>query len=101
MSQTKDGTIKETGAIINQQLIGIDDRNRNLIIEIYKTQEPKGGRIVGEFKIISAGDGSYAKELKEFEGETFSNAKKFIDAARLKDEKITHIINRNGLKIYK
>lgn len=37
MSKTKEGTVKETGAISNQHLIGIEDRNKGLIVEIYKT----------------------------------------------------------------
>lgn len=102
MSQNKDGTVKETGAIVSRQLIGIEDRNRNLIVEIYKTQKVgHGGRIVGEFKIINTGNGYYAKELKEFEGKTFSKAKDFIEQAKLKNSDITHVINCNGLKIYK
>ena|SRR5688500_16112961 len=102
MSQTKSGTVKETGAVVSRQLIGIEDRNKNLVVEIYKTQKiGNGGRIIGEFKIINAGNGYYAKELKEFEGKTFYKAKEFIEEAKLKNKDITHVINCNGLRIYK
>lgn len=102
MSKTKDGTVKETGAVVSRQLIGIEKRNNNLIVEIYKTQKPgRGGRIIGEFKIIDAGNGDYADYLKDFENISFNSAKEFIEQARLKNKDITHVINCNGLKIHK
>lgn len=102
MSKIKEGTVKETGANANQRLIGIEDRNKDLIVEIYKTQKVgRGGRLVGEFKIIDVGNGYYAKDLMDFKGRTFFSAKDFIEEAKLKNEDITHVINCNGLKIYK
>jgi hypothetical protein len=96
MSKTKDGTVKETGAIVSRQLIGIEERNKNLIIEIYKTQKVgRGGRIIGEFKVLEVGNGRYAKDLKDFKERKFSNAKEFIEEAQLKNEDITHVINCN------
>lgn len=102
MSKTKDGTVKETGADVNQQLIGIEDHNKNLIIEIYKTQKiGHGGRITGPFKIIEIGNGKYANDLQFSKDRTFDNAKIFIEEARLTNKDITHVINCNGLKIHK
>lgn len=102
MSKTKKGTVKETGAIVSCQLIGIEERNKNLIIEIYKTQKiGRGGRINGEFKILEIGNGRYVKDLKDFKDRKFSSAKEFIEEAQLKNEEITHVINCNGLKIHK
>ena len=103
MSKTKEGTVKETGAVVvNRQLIGIEDRNRDLIIEIYKTQKiGQGGRIVGEFRIIDVGNGDYAKDLIDFKDKLFNSAKEFIEEAKLKNKDITHLINCNGLKIHK
>lgn len=102
MSKTKDETVKETGAVVCRQLIGIEDRNKDLIVEIYKTQKPgRGGRIVGEFKIIDVGNGYYANALKDFQNIIFSSAKEFIEKAKLKNKDITHVINCNGLKIHK
>lgn len=102
MSKTKEGTVKETGAIVSRQLIGIEARNKDLIIEIYKTQKAgRGGRIVGEFKIIDVGNGYYANDLMDLKNKTFSSAKEFIEEAALKNKDITHLINCNGLKIHK
>lgn len=102
MSKIKDGTVKETGAVVCRQLIGIEERNKDLIVEIYKTQKPgRGGRIVGEFKIIDTGKGYYANDLKDFENIPFNSAKEFIEKTKLKNKDITHVINCNGLKIYK
>ena len=102
MSKTKDETVKTTGAVVSRQLVGIENRNRNMIIEIYKTQKSgRGGRIVGDFKIIDVGDGDYAKDLVEFKNKEFRNSKEFIEEAKLKNKDITHVINCNGLKVYK
>lgn len=101
MSKTKDGTVKETGAVVSRQLIGVENRNRNMIIEIYKTQKcGRGGRIVGEFKIIDVGNGDYADDLKDFKDREFSSSKEFIEEAKLKNKDITHVINCNGLKVH-
>lgn len=102
MSKTKDGTVKDTGAIVSRQLIGIENRNRNMIIEIYKTQKSgRGGRIIGEFKIIDVGDGDYANDLMNFKNREFCNSREFIEEAKLKNKDITHVINCNGLRIHK
>jgi hypothetical protein len=67
MSKTKEGTVKERGAIVSRRLIGVEARNKNMIVEIYKTQKAgRGGRILGEFTIIDAGNGYYSGEVKIF-----------------------------------
>ena len=100
MSTTKEGTVKETGAVVSRRLIGIEERNKNMIVEIYKTQKAgRGGRILGEFTIIDAGNGYYSREIKDFLGQRFKNSKDFIEKAKVRNKDITHVLNCNGLCI--
>ena len=104
MSKTKDeATAYRLGANIGDELIGIENRNKGLIIEVLKIQEPKaGGPVKGEFKVKNIGIWKGANKLKDVEGNSFT-AGSFIEEVktRLGDPKIKWLVNINGFKIHK
>lgn len=104
MSKTKEeATAYWLGANVGDELIGIESRNKGLIIKVSTLQEPKaGGPVKGEFKVKKIGDWENADKLKDLENNNFT-ANSFIEEVkmRLNNPKITHLVNINGFKIRK
>lgn len=103
MSKTKDeATAYWLGANVGDKLVGIDHRNKGLIIEIFELQEAKdGGSVKGDFKVVEIGQWKGADKLKDLEGKSFTS-EDFIEEVRIRlnNPKITHLVNINGLKIH-
>ncbi len=102
MSKTKEeATAYWLGANAGDKLVGIERRNKGLIIEISELQE-EGGPVKGEFKIIEIGSWENADKLKDLECKNFT-ATSFIEEVkiRLDNSKITHLVNINGFQIHK
>ena len=102
MSKTKDeATAYWLGASAGDKLIGIERRNKDLIIEISELQE-EGGPVKGEFTVVEIGNWKGAGNLKDLEGKNFT-ANGFIEEVkiRLDNFKIKWLLNINGFKIYK
>lgn len=102
MVKRASGTVKETGAEPLDILIGVNDLNRGLRIKVYKNQTAAGGRIIGNFDVLSTGNGKYTPYLNKLKEKSFDNAKTLIEMIRdLGGEGCTHILNRRELKIEK
>ncbi len=101
MGVTKSGTVKETGASAGDVLVGINTLNQGLRVSITKDHKVgHGGRIVGNFKVLSAGTGTYAEHIKNLEGREFENAKEIVDLVKkMSGENCSHIVNGNNFMV--
>jgi hypothetical protein len=103
MSKTPLHTVKETGAVAGDVLVGIHrSSNSGLLLVIEKDQVAgRGGRIFGSFEILHPGMGRYVGGIRKvLETETsFENANEFISAVSKQDScrDCTHILNANAL----
>lgn len=100
MGRTKPGTVQFTGARAGSRLIGSSHHNKGILIEVHQDQDKVGKRVKGDFTLIDAGLGKYAKYLDAFSGQRFDTAAELIDGVRKQGAiKCTHIVNRNCLKV--
>lgn len=103
MSKTKKDSAYWYGANVGDQLIGIEPRNKGLVIEVFNLQEAKeGGPIKGDFKVKEIGEWEGADKLKDLENKVFT-ANDFIEKVRIRlnKPKIRWLVNLNGFKILK
>jgi hypothetical protein len=103
MSKTKENSAYWYGANIGDKLIGIEPRNKGLIVEVCKLQGAKeGGPLKGDFRIVEIGEWKGADKLKDLEGNVLTS-KDFIEevSVRLNKPKIKWLVNLNGFKILK
>ena len=102
MAKTKMGTVVNTGANSGALLEGMEPRNMALRLKVHQDQDPeKGGRIIGSFDLLEAGNGTYAQYFKPLVGQSFCNAAELIDlvASDPNANKCRHVLNCNGLKL--
>jgi hypothetical protein len=98
MARTRGGTVKETGAYAGDVLIGMEEMNRNLLIQVHEDQRAGDGkRITGRFDLLRAGDGSYHEYIAEHFRDDPYTADELIRRIRFRDEDCTHILNKNSL----
>ena len=102
MSKTPPRTVKDTGADLDDLLIGITPRNLGLVIRIHNKQERgAGGRIAGAFDIVHWGLGTYAQSILAVwhKSQSFGSVEDFIEALTsvAGSSDFTHGLNANGL----
>jgi hypothetical protein len=103
MSKTKENSAYWYGANVGDKLVGIERRNKGLVVEIFKLQEAKeGGPLKGDFKVKEIGIWKGADKLKDLEDKIFT-AEDFIEEVkvRLNKPKIKWLVNLNGFEILK
>lgn len=102
MSMTPPRTVKETGAIADDLLVGVTPRNMGVVVRIYNNQTPEeGGRIAGAFDLIQWGSGTYHREILKVwhTRNSFSSVKDFIELleSEFPKTRFSHGLNANGL----
>ncbi len=108
-NKTPEGTVKDTGALATSILIGVDDHNRGLRIQIDEDQEQSGKTIVGAFDVLDAGNGKYANAFEPHVGKRYESAKDMIADVQntantieaLRDSEPTHFLLGSNLKVEK
>ena len=101
MSKTPVDTVAATGAEAGAILVGIEEHplNQGLRIKVHARQPRGGSRIEGAFDLITAGSGTYFKQLTEHLGRRFPSAAVLINEVRTSGgEECRHILNRNKLR---
>lgn len=94
-------SVKHTGALIGECLIGIRPLNFELIVRIAEPQPAgsKGAPIVGGFSLLNAGSGKYHEQLEEFVGRSFESVRMLLNELRRVPgaHKASHILNTGEL----
>jgi hypothetical protein len=105
MSRTISGTVKETGAVRGDVLLGVDkNANPGLILEALGpvSKAHGGGGLPGPFRVIAAGTGKYAAGIEGLlhQQTVFNNGPSFIDKLKRQPgcEKATNVVNANTLR---
>lgn len=101
MAEHHSRSVKFTGAKCGDCLIGARPLNQELIIKIDNDQEidGKGGRVLGSFKLLHAGNGDNCQQLEKMVGRNFDSASELVEEVRAISgaSKVTHILNRGEL----
>jgi hypothetical protein len=95
-------SVRYTGALSGECLVGVRPLNLELIVRISENQPSNlegGGPIVGEFDLLHAGSGDYHVQLASLVGRRFESAQALLDELRLLPgaSKASHILNRGEL----
>jgi len=107
MGAANPNSILYTGATASDEVEGMEDRNRGMILRL-KQEQPKGesGRWPkGRVYVLEAGTGTYAEYIKEFVGQTLDGKVLHdelldrINAQRKQSLSRLTILDRNGLGI--
>lgn len=70
MSYGHSHSVKYTGAAANELIVGLDRRNRGLIIKLESDQEIGAGRYPkGKVEVLDSGNGEYSNYFEEFVGQ--------------------------------
>jgi hypothetical protein len=72
MSHGNRKSIKYTGASSGDKIVGLEKRNRDMILRLADGQSQESGRWPrGEVEVLEAGKGDYARFLQEFVAQTW------------------------------